>query len=215
MDHFSSAPLLALICRGKLRHYPKGQLILYDGDKPADLFIVRRGIVKVYDIDKQGNEKVLDILKTPAMFPMLLLTGIVDEVPSFYAALTDAEIYLVPDGFVKEQMLKNNKLVMLMMKLLGHHTHEAFVRLSSLEKSTTPEKLIAALRYLSAHHCHRHCHGWRRVSFPVSHQLLADIIGVTRESATLGMKELQEQKIVRSPKLTVLEIHAGRLGKVE
>jgi CRP-like cAMP-binding protein len=50
------------------------------------------------------------------------------------------------------------------------------------------------------------------VNFAVSHQLIADICGITRESAALVMKELQNENTVRNPRVTILEINQKKLS---
>lgn len=211
MDHFTDTPLKQLIDKAKLRHYPKGQIILYEGDVPSDFYILKDGIVKVYDIDDQGNEKILHLIKTPSMFPMVYFMGGNDQNRSFYTTVTDSEIYVLPQSVVDEHMQADSSLAIHIMQSFAQEVHEVLVRLSSLEKTTTRDKLCAALKFLAVHHSEERKTGWRRVTFPISHQILADMIGVTRESTTMVMKEFQENKIIRNPKLTVLEINFKKL----
>lgn len=211
MDNFTNTPLKQLIDKAKLRHYPKGQIILYEGDIPSDFYILKDGIVKVYDIDDQGNEKILHLIKTPSLFPMVYFMGGNDQNRSFYTTVTDSEIYVLPQSVVDEHMQADSSLAIHIMQSFAQEVHEVLVRLSSLEKTTTRDKLCAALKFLAVHHSEERKTGWRRVTFPISHQILADMIGVTRESTTMVMKEFQENKIIRNPKLTVLEINFKKL----
>jgi CRP/FNR family transcriptional regulator len=211
VDHFTDTPLKQLIDKAKLRHYPKGQIILYEGDIPSDFYILKDGIVKVYDIDDQGNEKILHLIKTPSMFPMVYFMGGNDQNRSFYTTVTDSEIYVLPQSVVDEHIQADSGLAIHIMQSFAQEVHEVLVRLSSLEKTTTRDKLCAALKFLAVHHSEERKTGWRRVTFPISHQILADMIGVTRESTTMVMKEFQENKVIRNPKLTVLEINFKKL----
>lgn len=211
MDHFSNTPLQLLVSEAKVRQYPKGQIILYEGDEPDDIYIVKSGALKVYDIDDQGNEKILHIIKSPAVFPFAFFLGNSDENRSFYTSITDVELYVISREFAEKQMKEHGDLAIALMRWFAHETHELLVRLSSLEKSTTHAKICAALKFLAVHHADLRKKDWRRVNFPVSHQMLADMIGVTRESTTMVMKEYQEQKITRTPRLTVLEINFKKL----
>lgn len=211
MDYFTSTPIKQLIQYSKKRHYPKGQIILYEGEVPSDLYIIKAGVVKVYDIDAQGNEKIVHLLKTPAMFPMVFFVGEDDRTHFFYTTVTDAEIYIVPKDIVDREMKQSAELAVRLMHTISLEIHEMLVRLSSLERTTTYDKLIAALKFLSVHHAEERRSGWRRVLFPVSHQVLADMIGVTRESTTMVMKELQDKKVIRNPRLTILEVNFKKL----
>lgn len=212
MDYFTSTPIAILMKHAKQRHYPKGQIILYEGEVPSDLYIIKEGVVKIYDIDDQGNEKIVHLLKTPAMFPMVFFVGDKnDRTHFFYTTVTDAEVYIVPNDIVEKEMKQNAELAIHLMHTFSLEIHEILVRLSSLERTTTYDKLLAALKFLSVHHAEERKSGWRRVLFPVSHQVLADMIGVTRESTTMVMKDLQDQRVVRNPRLTILEINFKKL----
>lgn len=211
MNYFTDSPLSGLISKAKLRAYPKGQIVLYEGETPVDLYIIKSGIVKVYDIDNQGNEKILHILKTPAIFPLVFFMGSSNETQSFYTTLTDCELYIIPQEYASKKMQQDNTLALYLMRWFAGETHELMVRLSSMEKSTTRDKLIAALKFLGVYHAKPSTGNWRQIQFPVSHQLLADMIGVTRESTTMVMKDLQQEKLVRNPRLTVLEINFKNL----
>lgn len=215
MNYFTESPLQRIVTHAKLRSYPKGQIVLYEGDTPADLYIIKNGIVKVYDIDDQGNEKILHILKSPSMFPIIQFLGGSDEIRSFYTTLTAADIYAVPQDCVYRRMEQDSELTMYIMRWFATETHELLVRLSSMEKSTTRDKLIAALKFLCVHHTKfTTSDNWRQIEFPVSHQLLADLIGVTRESTTMVMKELQAENLIRSARLTILEVNFEKLIKL-
>ena len=211
MSIFTDSPLSTILSHAKLRTYPKGQIILYEGETPTDLYIIKDGIVKVYDIDDQGNEKILHIMKAPSVFPMVFFLGGHHETRSFYTTLTDTEMYVVSQSFVEEQMRADSELAIALMQSFARETHELLVRLSSMEKTNTRDKLIAALKFLCVYHAKELRGGWSQVTFPISHQLLADMIGVTRESTTMVMKELQEEKLVRNPRLTILEVNFAKL----
>lgn len=98
-----------------------------------------------------------------------------------------------------------------MTNMFSEEVHEVLTRLDSLSKSDVTIKLIAALQYLVVCHGVKTTNGWWRVTFRVNHQLLADMIGVSRESTSIAMKMLADKKIVRSVKTAQLEIDFDKL----
>jgi len=199
-----------LLSTARIKHFPKGQIIVYEGDNPNDAFILKEGVVKLHDIDDQGNEKVLHLMKPPAILP-LPFDDSARATPWFYTALIDCDMYVISKEELATQMQSDAQLAAWLMQWSGHETHELLLRLSSLGKTNTRDKLLAALRFLALRHAMVRRSGWRRVKFPVNHQLLADMIGVTRESTAINMKELQDSRLVRYPRLTMLEINCDRL----
>ncbi len=195
----------------RLKPYPKGQIIFYQGDDLTQVFIIKSGVIKIYDIDDHGNEKILHIAKSPAVVPFSFFSG--DSAPPrwFYATMTDCELYVLPTQTLEKAMNADSDLSAMLTQAFSRDVHELLVRLSSLGKTRAIDKLVATLRFLRLLHAVERRRSWWRVTFPVNHQLLADIAGITRERTAMVMKELQDKKIVRSPKMNILEIHKERL----
>lgn len=207
-------PALQAITRSaRLKHFPKGQIIIYQGDELLDVYILKSGVVKLYDIDEQGNEKVLHLTKSPAVIPFAYFSGGKTPPHWFYAALTDCELYVVTYDTLLQAMNRDPALSATLTNHFSQDVHELLVRLSSLGKTKAHDKLIATLWFLARWHAEARAGSWRRVTFPVNHQLLADITGITRERAAVVMKELQDRKVVRSPRLTMLEISTENLHR--
>ena len=196
----------------RLRHIPGGQILLYEGDMPPEVYIIKSGVVKIYDIDDAGNEKVLHLVKQPAVVPFAFFSGMRDPLRWFYTALTDCDVYVLLASDLLAATLADGMLAQTLTNAFSDDVHELLTRLSSLGKTNVRDKLIAALQFLVTCHAVRRHSGWWRVTFPVNHQLLADLCGITRESTATVMKELQTEHVVRNPRLAILEIDAGKLS---
>ena len=79
----------------KLRRYAKGQILLFAGDKPQDIFYLTSGKVKEYDVTYRGDEIILNVFKPHAFFPM---SRAFSSAPVNYVfeAETDVEIRQAP-----------------------------------------------------------------------------------------------------------------------
>jgi len=195
----------------RTRQVPSGQIILYEGDVPQEVFILKSGVVKLYDIDDQGGEKILHLVKPPAVIPFAFFSGMHDPLHWFYTTLTDCELYVLPVTELQEMTRSGSNLAEILTNHFSDDVHELLVRLNSLSKTNTQDKVMAVLRFLMVRHATERRASWWRVNFPVNHQLIADLCGITRESTSIVMKELLDKKLVRSPKLTTLEINKKRL----
>ncbi len=195
----------------RTRQVPSGQIILYEGDVPQEVFILKSGVVKLYDIDDQGSEKILHLVKPPAVIPFAFFSGMHDPLHWFYTTLTDCELYVLPVTELQEMTRSGSNLAEILTNHFSDDVHELLVRLNSLSKTNTQDKVMAVLRFLMVRHATERRASWWRVNFPVNHQLIADLCGITRESTSIVMKELLDKKLVRSPKLTMLEINKKRL----
>jgi len=201
----------ALLSKARVKHFPKSQIILYLGDTPTDVYILKSGIVKIHDVDEQGNDKILHILSKPAVMPFIFFSASNKGTNWFYTCLTDCDLYILSQTTLRRHMAGNADLTNYLLSWFSLEVHEILVRLSSLGKTNVQDKVVAALKFLAVCHGIQRRSGWRRVSFPVNHQFIADLVGITRESAAITMKELQDEGIVRNPRLTILEINFDRV----
>lgn len=76
-----------------LRKYPKGQILLFAGDKPEFLFYIVEGKVRKYDISNRGDELAVNISKPPITTP---LTSVLTSAPSRYFYKTETVVSLHP-----------------------------------------------------------------------------------------------------------------------
>lgn len=196
-----------------VKHYPKGQTIIHQGDQALEVLLLKRGIIKMYDMDTGGNEKILHLFNTPSIIPFTFFTGKEQALLWNYAALTDCDISGIPNKVLVKKMMDDPELTVALRNWFATEVQEILVRLSSLGKSNTRDKVHTALKLLAIRHSAERNNGWWRVNFPVNHQLLADLTGMTRESAATIMKSLKDEKIIRQPRMTVLEINLVKLTK--
>ncbi|HYG83975.1 MAG TPA: Crp/Fnr family transcriptional regulator [Verrucomicrobiae bacterium] len=207
------APMLE---RARIRTYAKGQTILYPDDRSPDLFLIKDGAVSMHDIDDEGSRKVLHIFGPLALFPMVSFSTSLAPSAWFYTALADTDVYLLSYAEVKEQLENANGVSAynLFLKQSLDEIHELLVRLNSATKTTSLGKLIAALKFLGTHHIKARSGTWQPVRFAVPHQLLADMTGLTRETVSVTMKQLYDDKIARYPASGKLELNCTKLFKV-
>ena len=214
MKHFTIKGIEKLFPTATTRSYPAGQIIVYEGDTPSQVFFVKSGAVKNYDIDENGNEKVLHLIGETNFLALLPISAEHTEATTFFSTLEDTELVLIPHSDFHRQLKTNLAFA---HKLLGWCDSEMSVlteRIHGLEKTEGRLKVAQALRYLVEWHCIHKTLSWHTVKFPITQQLLADLVGLTRETVSMIMKDLDDQKVIRYPKQTQLEIHASRLRKI-
>lgn len=203
--------LQAIMSEARLRRVPKAQFLLHQGDNPLDAFVLKSGVVKMCEQTERG-EKILHLLRQDAVMPFAFFSGPHQIVKWAYMTLTDCEVFVLPYERLIEKMREDSELALGLMHWFSLEVHELLMRLSSMEQSTVKDKVVAALRFLAERHTIPKNGGWRRVTFPVSHQLIASMVGVSRESVTMSLGELQKEKIIKNEQFTTLDIQAKRLA---
>lgn len=203
-------PLKYLLENAREKRYDDGQIILYAGDKVTELHVLTSGIVKVYDIDDKGQEKILQLIKAPAVLPLNYLLSMPQPVSWWYASLTPATFSVLSPRRLQDQIKRQPELSNYIINWLATETHELLVRLNGMNKTEAKDKIISILKFLRVYYTLPEKRGWQRIEFPITHQFLADMAGLSRESVSIQMTQLQKEKIVR-PARPFLEINSERL----
>jgi CRP/FNR family cyclic AMP-dependent transcriptional regulator len=199
----------------RVKHFPRGQIIIFEGDKPIDVYLIKSGVIKLHDIDSKGNEKILHLLKEPSLAPLAFYSGEDSVAMWFYTALTDCELYVLDRKELGRTMEQRSEISKYFMQQYSNDVHEVFVRLSSLGKSDANYKIKVVLRFLLVCHGVKRRSGWWRIPFAVNHQLLSDMAGITRESTAIVMKNLEVKGFIRNPRQTILELNREKLIRVK
>lgn len=195
------------------RTYKREQIIIYHGDRPDYVMFIISGAVKFYDIDQDGNEKILHIGGPESFFPLFYSFEGKAHVDAFYTTLQRSRFLMIPlEEFgkkIKTDVEFTSQLLMWYAREMDH----IVLRLKSLERSTAKQKLLQALVYLSEQHANTKVlsGGWHRVNFLLSQQTMAELTGLTRETVNMTLGEMQKLGVVRIPKKMTLEICKEKL----
>lgn len=204
--HSLHPELAKLLDGARSKQIASGQIIFYEGDPVDYVSLLVSGVVCMYDIDSEGNRKILHLAGPPSLIPFAFFNNTDTALFWFYEALTDVEMYVLSARALRDAMDNDPALSHSLVGTFALNVHELLVRLSSLNKTHVRDKLLAVLNFLSSHHAVERRGGWFRVNFQINHQLVAEMCGITRESASLGLKELQDDGVIRFPRTGLLEI---------
>ena len=204
-----------LIKASNIRTYSKGQTILYPDDNLAHLYVVKSGAVMMHDIDDTGNRKILYTFGPPTLFPMVSFLEKTAKSAWFYTTLMDTEVYVIPYDQFREKLQdkKGYEAYNSILRQALKEVHELLLHITDHVRTDSTEKIISMLLFLMTHHTKATSKSWRPVHFPVSHQLMSEMTGLTRETVTLIMKELAEMKLIRYPAKAILELNYTNLSK--
>jgi len=202
--------LHSLLETSQIRRFPSGQILFFEGDSTREIYIIKSGIVKIYDIDSRGSEKILHLLQAPSVAPFTFFNSQERPIEWFYAALTDCEVYVVSALLLQHAMYADSSLAFCLMREFSKNTQELMLRLSSLGKSKAFDKVVYTLQFLTFHFGRSQRDNWCEIPFSVNQQFISDMAGVTRESVTTAFKDLVAQKAIKQSGQSLL-IHKTKL----
>jgi CRP/FNR family transcriptional regulator, cyclic AMP receptor protein len=214
VKNLTTTTFKTLFKSGLERDYPKGQIILYEGDAPAQIYLVLKGAIKVYDIDDEGREKVVRLAGEKDLIPMLPVFSKDSTVQSFHSTLSETKLLSVPTDDFLAGLENNSSLAMHCIGWFANHVKELSELLSSMSKTDSRAKIVAILSLLVKKFSKPKVGRWRKISFTVNQQLVADMAGVTRESTNAVFQDLQKAKVIRTPKNGELHINPAKLKEL-
>ena len=171
------------------RRIPKNQTIVEEGLSGDYMYVIREGQVKVTKLSGDGREKILELLGPGDFFGEMSL---LDDAPrsASVKSLTETHILALsrPD-FLKE-LRRNPDLGMAVIQELTRRVRQMDEQASSLSFQRVRERTQGLLIRLAKDDV---VQNGRRVTPPLTHQQIADMIGTSRETVTRIVKRLKDQ----------------------
>lgn len=180
--------------RALTRTFKRGTVI-YSPNQPGEsVMVLAAGRVKIKDITAEGRETILAFIEEGELFGELaLLDG---EPRREYAEAVDAcQILAIPREDIVSLMGSRPDIALSVTKLIGLRRRRIETRLRNLLFLSSRDRMVHILLELAETHGY---HSGNRVELriPLSHQDVASLIGVTRETATLTLGQLQAAGLV-------------------
>ncbi|MFN0040051.1 MAG: Crp/Fnr family transcriptional regulator [Burkholderiales bacterium] len=170
--------------RAATRTYPKGAVIVNEGDEGNSLFLIQSGAVKVYLSDEKGKEVVLSTEGPGEYFGELALF---DEAPrsSSVAALESCRVMIVTKAQLQETIRERPQISLALLKGLSTRVRMLTESVRSLALLDVFGRLVKTLYSLA-----NEKDGVLIIDQKLTQQDLANRIGASREMVSRIMHDL-------------------------
>ena len=192
MDDF----LHSLKPHGVLRTIKKGGNVLFQGEIPRGVMMVRSGIVRSYTITSSGEERTVSLHGKGDIFPVSWAFGKTANSLFYYEAVSDVRIFSVPKQAFVQELHKNPESAMTLLEYTATTYSALLLRITGLEQSRAVEKIGFTLYYLLFTHGIEKKPGLFEIDVRLSHSLFASLVGLTRESTAKNIKILRTKGII-------------------
>ena len=202
--NFTDLELSALLEKTNIYKCRKGETIFLDDDQSQLMYIILKGRVKVVEITKDGQERVMAFRHRGDYFgEMGLLDGKTDS--ATIIAMEPCMMLLVTKSLFEEFFLQNNKALLGIIALLCKRMRESWVFQNIIGLKDAESKIRATLARYGQTLGVQNCNGVI-INSTLSHQSIADRVQITRETATRALNRMKDHKEI--------EIMAGRRIKL-
>ena len=214
-DFLASVPMFSGLQRDELlkfaeltreRTYPKGSVILFQGDPGDSLYVLRQGRAKVVLIGEDGREVILGVLEPGAHFGELAL---IDDQPrsAHVIAMEDSQLLILRREDFRRRVEANPSVAWALLTELSRRLRRADQKIGGLVLLDVPGRISRLLLDLSAESSNG------TIEKPLTHQTIAHMIGASRETVSRAMKEFQEEGLIRVERRRIAVANRDALEK--
>jgi CRP-like cAMP-binding protein len=193
-----------------MRTFKRRALVYAPTEPGQSVLVLARGRIKIKDVTPDGKETILAFIEEGEVFGELAL---LDGQPrSEYAeAVEESRVLMVPCEDVLWLMEQRPGLALAVTKLVGLRRRRIENRLRNVLFVPGRERLVRLLLELAEEHGRRagdRC----EIGLPLSHQELAGLIGLTRETVTVLLGRLQQEGLIEVSRRRLILLDGERLA---
>jgi CRP/FNR family cyclic AMP-dependent transcriptional regulator len=184
-----------------LRQFKKDRPLFYQGEIPQTAFFIKSGVVKVYNITAGGEEKIVSYEAEGSFIPSAWLFGKSPAAMFYYDTFTDAQLYSIPRAELMDFINSHRSVA---TTILDHYVSlytGATMHLHALEQSRARDKLLHIFQYLVLRFGKPMGKNVYKIDLRLTHQDIANIIGITRETVTAEISKLTKTGVIKSENL--------------
>jgi len=188
-DPFKFLPL------SHVTEYEKGDVIYTTDRPPESLYLVLAGKVKVSWRSYDGWQTIVDIYKSEEFFGQSALVGLSPRGEAA-EAMEKTKLMAWSVAQVEAAITKHSQLGVALLQIMVQRTVDLTVRLNSFCSDSIPTRLAQALLGFSERFGAGREDGGIRM-MPLTHQLIAEYVGTSREMVSQHMNRFRRQGYIR------------------
>ncbi|HOX96480.1 MAG TPA: Crp/Fnr family transcriptional regulator [Candidatus Woesebacteria bacterium] len=191
--------------------YSKGQIILKPGDKFEYVYFNKSGFGRAYTITPKG-ESTINLFRP--LFTMSVIHFVSNHRNDFYfQALTPVEVYAAPYSEFKKFIGNDKQITLDVMDFFFGSLLNYFVNQGNIINGNALSKIASVLLQLT------HDYGTMKndkliVNFPATHRVIANLVGLTRETTSVQMSKLQKSGAVTTKRSQFVVNDLEKLKKI-
>ena len=171
------------------RRFLRDAEVFRQGDPPDGVCVVKKGFLKIVSISEKGTEQILHILRPGDVFGELILFG--KPRPFTAVALTDATISILPLAVLQDLLASSPLFSRNYLRLLSTRLYELEQTFPALVQAWPHHRLAKELLHLAEDLGEETPEG-TRLTLRITHELLSNLIGASRETVTLLIHKFEE-----------------------
>lgn len=166
-------------------------------DHLVNIYFLKSGYVRSYSLSEKGGEFTLNIYNPGSFFPITTILAGNKSAAFFFSTLTSCNFHVVP---AKEVMifLKNNPEVSFdLLQRISSGLEGVLERVRGIINASAKEKVASTLYLLGKKYGVKKGQNHICIEFAHTHETLSTLAGLTRETTSMQMKELENEAVIK------------------
>lgn len=182
------------------RPYRKGDVVLHQDESSEDVYFVTDGYLKAYTIADDGDEKLISILGPGDIINLEAVFFRSYTHRYYFEALTDGETKTKPSAKLEKELTKEPAALLGLVRYVMTRNDELAQTLDNILQAKSDTKLVNYLALLVQRFGTEVRDGVITLPFPLSHAQLASMVGTTRETMTVQLRQLTKAGVIKPAK---------------
>lgn len=192
------------------QHYARKQIVFMEGHPREAVYFICSGSVKIFKVDEDGNEQVINLLKEGEMFPHV---GFFDHgpYPATAEVIQDAILLKIRLDDFEALIMESPQIAVKVMRIMGRKIMSLQKRIQEFISEDVYHRVVHTLLRLAEES------GKQKgesvvIEMPITNQDLANMVGTSRESINRILNGLKREKLLKLGRksITILDIRRLR-----
>ncbi len=196
----------------RMEEVKKRQPLYLQGDPSSNVYLLKRGRVKIANTAPSGKEITFDILEAGEVFGEL---DVLEGTPRSTSAeaLDDALICVIPRNEFDQYLAMHPNVTIKLTKLIGLRLKKIQSRVEDLVFRDVPARLAHLLSELSATEGITDKQGIR-LKVKLTHQEMANLIGCSRETVSATLGQFRDDGLIQMDGRTIVILKRDALTRL-
>ncbi|AEM80012.1 Crp/Fnr family transcriptional regulator [Thermoanaerobacter wiegelii] len=178
-----------------IKSFKKGSIIFIEGEKGEAIYFVKSGKVKISKTSSIGKEYIIKIMEKGDIFAeSILFAG--GEYPATAEAIEDSEVIMLKNKDIENLILKNTEIALSIIKLMAKRLKNVSYIIENLALRDSIGRTASVLLTFAKERGVNVKEGIL-LNLNLNRQDLANIIGISRETVTRVLSQMDKEGIIK------------------
>lgn len=202
-ENLTSEELIEVVDMIRERTYRKGSVIISEGNKNNDIYILKEGKVKIYKSSNDSKDFILNIKSNGS-----ILSGstLFSELPSPATIMTieNSIIYVIKSTDIETLIKSNSKLAINLIKFLSKELQNALEKVKNMALNDAYVRTAKLLLDLSNTFGVLIGDSVLELNISLTREEMGSLIGSSRETVSRALSQLNKEKIIDTSSKNIL-----------